>query len=129
MSETDEDFREKIERSSIGTPEAQALRATVSDEKARDLVAEADRRSNTEPSDAQVAWQWCYVEKWVNGSGVYDRVTFDSAVRAWGYLGDNAQRVHDLNQEFDAEDQIVASIEKRGTYEPGEWVPVQEEAS
>lgn len=126
MSETDEDFREKIERSSIGTPEAQALRATVSDEKAHDLVAEADRRSNTQPSDAQVVWQWCYVEKWVNGSGVYDRVTFDSEVRAFGYLGDNAQRVLDLNREFDAEDQIVASVEKRRTYESGEWVPVEE---
>lgn len=43
---------EMIERSSIGTPEAQALRATVSDEKAAALVAEAHRRSEPhgEPS-------------------------------------------------------------------------------
>lgn len=34
-----------IERSSFGTPEVQALRTTVSDEKARSLVAEANRRS------------------------------------------------------------------------------------
>lgn len=37
---------EMIERSSFGTPEAQALRGTVSDEKAAALVAEAFRRSD-----------------------------------------------------------------------------------
>lgn len=42
-----------IERSSLGTTDAQALRATVSDEKAQALVAEAHRRSEPqgEPSD------------------------------------------------------------------------------
>lgn len=45
---------EMIEQSSFGTPEAQELRATVSDEKARALVDEANRRSEPqgEPSDA-----------------------------------------------------------------------------
>ncbi|WP_431863005.1 hypothetical protein [Microbacterium algeriense] len=51
-----------IERSSLGTPEAQELRASVSDEKAQALVAEARRRSEPqgEPSDAlsldEVEW-------------------------------------------------------------------------
>ncbi|WP_449408021.1 hypothetical protein [Microbacterium maritypicum] len=41
-----------IEASSLGTPEAQALRATVSDEKAAALVAEAHRRAST-PTETQ----------------------------------------------------------------------------
>lgn len=47
---------EMIEQSSFGTPEAQELRATVSDEKARALVDEANRRSEPqgEPSDAVI---------------------------------------------------------------------------
>lgn len=49
------DIAHMIERSSLGTPEAQALRSTVSEEKAAALVAEAQRRSvpQGEPSDAQ----------------------------------------------------------------------------
>lgn len=88
------------------------------------------KRSRIEQSsDVAFTWQWCYVEKWADGSGVYDRVTFDSEVRAFGYLGDNAKRVWDLNHEFDSVDEIVASIEKRRIYEPGEWFPVDEDAS
>lgn len=74
-------------------------------------------------------WQFSYVEKWADDSGVYERVTFDREAQARKYLRDNAEHVEGLNQEFNAEDQIVASIEKRVVHTPGEWVPVKQEGA
>lgn len=86
-------------------------------------------RAGVVAEEPQGAWQWCYVEKWVDDSGVYERVTFDSEDRARRYFRDNVERVEGLNQEFEADDQIIASIEKRRTFEPGEWVPVKQEGT
>jgi hypothetical protein len=49
------DIDEMIERSSLGTPEARAQRATVSDEKAAELVAEANRRAEPQGEPAIAA--------------------------------------------------------------------------
>lgn len=75
----------------------------------------------------EVTWQWCYVEKWVDGSGIYERVTFDSESKACQYLADAAENVRDFNLEVSETDRIVASVEKRRTWEPGEWEPVRPE--
>lgn len=74
----------------------------------------------------EAEWQYSYVEKWADDSGVYERVTFDREAQARKYLRDNAEHVEGLNQEFNSEDQIVASIEKRVVHTPGEWVPVKQ---
>jgi hypothetical protein len=79
--------------------------------------------------EPETVWQWSYVEKWVDDSGVYERVTFDREDRARRYFRDNVERVEGLNQEFEADDQIIASIEKRRTFEPGPWVPVKQEGA
>lgn len=47
-----EDIRAKVERSSLGTPEAQALRATVSDEHAARIVARAKELDASDPAPA-----------------------------------------------------------------------------
>lgn len=84
-------------------------------------------RAGVVTEEPKASWQWCYVEKWIDGSGVYERVTFDNEAKARRYLRNNAERVEGLNQEFNADDQIVASVEKRRTHTPGEWLPVEQE--
>jgi hypothetical protein len=48
----EDDIRAKVERSSLGTPEAQALRATVSDEHAARIVARAKELDTSVPAPA-----------------------------------------------------------------------------
>lgn len=67
------------------------------------------------------SWQWCYVEKWVDGTGVYERVTFDSEKKANHYLADNAEHIAALNSQATDDDRVIASVEKRRVYEPGVW--------
>lgn len=69
-------------------------------------------------------WQYSYVEKWADGSGVYDRVTFKSFADAKKYYADNRVRIRELNREAEEGDEVIASIEKRVTYDPGEWTPL-----
>lgn len=88
----------------------------------------AEKRAEWEAEQGKVewAWQWCYVEKWADGSGVYERVTLDTLKKARRYLRDNAEHLAALNAQATDDDRVVASIEKRRVTEPGPWVPVNE---
>lgn len=69
--------------------------------------------------------QYSFVEKWADGSGVYERVTFADLSEARRYLRDNADSVAEFNAEADEDgDRIVAGIEHRVIYAPGPWGPL-----
>lgn len=72
-------------------------------------------------------WQYCYVEKWVDGSGIYDRVTFDDVEKARQHLADEADEVAARNREVKKRDRVVASIERRRITDPGPWEPAPAE--
>ena len=71
-------------------------------------------------------WQYSYFEKWADGSGVYERVTFRTLAEARKYF-DNSGDMSDWNAEVKKKDRLVAGIEKRRVVEPGPWLPVESE--
>lgn len=85
-----------------------------------------EQAQTAEQGEVEWGWQWCYVEKWADGSGVYERVTFDTLKKARRYFRDNAERLEELNAQATEDDRVVASIEKRRVTEPGPWMPVSE---
>lgn len=69
--------------------------------------------------------QFSYVEKWADGSGVYERITFGSASEAREWIRNRADGLAAFNAEADDEaDRLVASVERRTTYSPGPWLPL-----
>ena len=77
---------------------------------------------NIEP----LKWQYSYAEKWVDDSGVYERVTFDTEAKARQYYVDNAPRLvgYNMEQEYEG-NKLKAVLEKRRVTEPGEWLPLE----
>ena len=71
-------------------------------------------------------WQYSYFEKWADGSGVYERVTFRTLAEARKWF-DNSGDMSGWNAEVKKKDRLVAGIEKRRVVEPGTWVPVESE--
>ena len=71
-------------------------------------------------------WQYSYAEKWVDDSGVYERVTFDTEAKARQYYVDNAPRLvgYNMEQEYEG-NKLKAVLEKRRVTEPGEWLPLE----
>jgi hypothetical protein len=69
-------------------------------------------------------WQYSYVAKYADGSGVRERVTFDTLAKAETWLRDNADDVTAWNAEVPPGDVLVAAVERRQVWEPGEWEPV-----
>ena len=79
---------------------------------------------NIEP----LKWQYSYAEKWVDDSGVYERVTFDTEAKARQYYVDNAPRLVGYNMEQESvgdPDRLVPVLEKRRVVEPGDWLPLE----
>ena len=71
-------------------------------------------------------WQYSYFEKWADGSGVYERVTFRTLEEARKYFDGNGD-MDGWNAEVKEKDRLVAGVEKRRVVEPGPWVPVESE--
>lgn len=73
-------------------------------------------------------WQYSYAEKWVDNSGVYERVTFDTEAKARQYFANNAPEVVEMNKYRESvgdPDRILPVLEKRRVTEPGEWLPLE----
>ena len=73
-------------------------------------------------------WQYSYAEKWVDGSGVNERVTFDTEAKARQYFADNAPEVVEMNKYRESvgdPDRLVPVLEKRRVVEPGPWLPLE----
>lgn len=73
-------------------------------------------------------WQYSYAEKWVDGSGVNERVTFNTEAKARQYFADNVPEVVELNKYRESvgdPDRLVPVIEKRRVVEPGPWLPLE----
>ena len=73
-------------------------------------------------------WQYSYAEKWEDGSGVNERVTFDTEAKARQYFADNAPEVVELNKYRESvgdPDRLVPVLEKRRVVEPGDWLPLE----
>ncbi len=89
---------------------------------ASDLYHILDDASSSTP------WQYSYAEKWVDGSGVHERVTFDTEAKARQYFADNVPEVVELNKYRESvgdPDRLVPVIEKRRVVEPGDWLPLE----
>ena len=73
-------------------------------------------------------WQYSYAEKWVDGSGVNERVTFDTEAKARQYFADNVPEVVELNKYRESvgdPDRLLPVLEKRRVVEPGDWLPLE----
>ena len=73
-------------------------------------------------------WQYSYAEKWEDGSGVHERVTFDTEAKARQYFADNVPEVVELNKYRESvgdPDRLVPVLEKRRVVEPGDWLPLE----
>lgn len=73
-------------------------------------------------------WQYSYAEKWEDGSGVNERVTFDTEAKARQYFADNAPEVAEMNKYRESVgdlDRILPVLEKRRVVEPGDWLPLE----
>lgn len=73
-------------------------------------------------------WQYSYAEKWEDGSGVNERVTFDTEAKARQYFADNAPEVVEMNKYRESvgdPDRILPVLEKRRVVEPGPWLPLE----
>lgn len=73
-------------------------------------------------------WQYSYAEKWEDGSGVNERVTFDTEAKARQYFADNAPEVVEMNKYRESvgdPDRILPVLEKRRVVEPGDWLPLE----
>ena len=73
-------------------------------------------------------WQYSYAEKWVDGSGVNERVTFDTEAKARQYFADNAPEVAEMNKYRESvgdPDRLLPVLEKRRVVEPGPWLPLE----
>ena len=73
-------------------------------------------------------WQYSYAEKWVDGSGVNERVTFNTEAKARQYFADNAPEVVEMNKYRESvgdPDRILPVLEKRRVVEPGPWLPLE----
>ena len=92
---------------------------------ANDLEATEARVKELE---AGIEWQYSYFEKWADGSGVYERVTFRTLAEARKYF-DNSGDMSDWNAEVKKKDRLVAGVEKRRVVEPGPWVTVESEGT
>lgn len=73
-------------------------------------------------------WQYSYAEKWVDGSGVNERVTFNTEAKARQYFADNAPEVVEMNKYRESvgdPDRLLPVLEKRRVVEPGDWLPLE----
>ena len=73
-------------------------------------------------------WQYSYAEKWEDGSGVHERVTFDTEAKARQYFADNVPEVVELNKYRESvgdPDRLLPVLEKRRVVEPGPWLPLE----
>lgn len=73
-------------------------------------------------------WQYSYAEKWEDGSGVNERVTFNTEAKARQYFADNAPEVAEMNKYRESVgdlDRILPVLEKRRVVEPGDWLPLE----
>lgn len=73
-------------------------------------------------------WQYSYFEKWADGSGVHERVTFRTLAEACKYFDGNGD-MSGGNAEVEKKDRLVVGVEKRIVVEPGPWVPVESEGT
>lgn len=69
-------------------------------------------------------WQSSYFEKWADGSGVHERVTFRTLAEARKYFDNNGD-MSGWNADVVEKDRLVAGVEKRIVVEPGPWMPVE----
>lgn len=71
-------------------------------------------------------WQYSYAEKWVDNTGVNERVTFDTEAEARNYFADNSPNLVEYNAEVkEPTDRLKAVLEKRRVVEPGDWLPLE----
>ena len=64
----------------------------------------------------------------LDGSGVNERVTFDTEAKARQYFADNVPEVVELNKYLESvgdPDRLVPVLEKRRVVEPGPWLPLE----
>jgi hypothetical protein len=82
-----------------------------------------------ESATTETEWQYSYVEKWSDGSGIYGRETFKTKGEALECLTENVASVSGFNSEqTEPGDQLVALVERRQVSLPGPWLPVEGEA-
>lgn len=82
-----------------------------------------------EATTAETEWQYSYVEKWADGSGVYERETFKTESEALECLAENVASVSGFNSEqTEPGDKLVALVERRQVGLPGPWLPIEGEA-
>lgn len=83
-----------------------------------------------EAATIETEWQYSYVEKWADGSGVYERVTFKTEGEALERLTANVAYVSGFNSEqTEPSDKLVALVERRQVGVPGPWEPVGGEST
>lgn len=79
-------------------------------------------------ASSSTQWQYSYAEKWEGGSGVHERVTFDTEAKARQYFANNVPEVVELNKYRESvgdPDRLVPVLEKRRVVEPGDWLPLE----
>ena len=79
-------------------------------------------------ASSSTQWQYSYAEKWEDGSGVHERVTFDTEAKARQYFADNVPEVVELNKYRESvgdPDRLLPVLEKRRVVEPGDWLPLE----